>query len=63
MRIQYGHFLTLFAVIAIALASSVEDVLVSIDLIFLEIYLKYLIDFYLFNFFRVVFLPPSWITS
>ena len=31
MRIQYGHFLTFFAVIAVALASSVEDVLVSIE--------------------------------
>merc|ERR1712141_99991 len=31
MRIQYGHFLTFFAVIAVALASSVEDVLGGIS--------------------------------
>ena len=31
MKIQYGHFLTTFAVLAAAAASSVEDVLVKID--------------------------------
>lgn len=56
MKIQYGHILTLFAVLAAALGSSVEDVLVSLDD-------KGLNSFVELPFFRLGCPTPSWTTS